>query len=176
MGRQRNSSSARLWTLADPRQNPMSSTMDGELFSKTRRRTKTTLRPSAAATGFPTSAPRRRYTATTPGSCASALRSRFPARAPALSTTLNPKVQYERSALMGSEELPRILERWYKVPRASSSRHHHVRPQGARKALEEFALECVEEIVDRELEPLCTVQEVCKRAAARAPSDFVGLP
>ncbi|TBU39401.1 hypothetical protein BD309DRAFT_1003757 [Dichomitus squalens] len=67
-----------------------------------------------------------------------------------------------RSALMGSEELPRILERWYKVPRASSSRHHHVRPQGARKALEEFALECVEEIVDRELEPLCTVQEVCK--------------
>ncbi|TBU64442.1 hypothetical protein BD310DRAFT_783489, partial [Dichomitus squalens] len=53
-----------------------------------------------------------------------------------------------RSALMGSEELPRILERWYKVPRASSSRHHHVRPQGARKALEKFALECVEEIVD----------------------------
>ncbi|TBU21646.1 hypothetical protein BD311DRAFT_782804 [Dichomitus squalens] len=64
----------------------------------------------------------------------------------------DPKVQYERSALMGSEELPRILERWYKVPRASTSRHHHVRPQGAREALEEFALGCVEEMVDRELE------------------------
>ncbi|TBU22128.1 hypothetical protein BD311DRAFT_869559 [Dichomitus squalens] len=93
-------------------------------------------------------------------------------------TSVVDHVQYERSALMGSEELPRILERWYKVPRASSSRHHHVRPQGARKALEEFALECVEEIVDRELEPLCTVQEVCKLVTrtARAPSDFVGLP
>ncbi|TBU59819.1 hypothetical protein BD310DRAFT_374057 [Dichomitus squalens] len=71
---------------------------------------------------------------------------------------------------MGSEELPRILEHWYKVPRASSSRHHHVRPQGARKALEEFALECVEEIVDRELEPLCTVQEVCKLVTRTACS------
>ncbi|TBU26765.1 hypothetical protein BD311DRAFT_779457 [Dichomitus squalens] len=64
----------------------------------------------------------------------------------------DPKVQYERTALMGSEELPRILERWYKVPRASASRHHHVRPQGAREALEEFALGCAEEMVDRELE------------------------
>ncbi|TBU61762.1 hypothetical protein BD310DRAFT_768892, partial [Dichomitus squalens] len=64
----------------------------------------------------------------------------------------DPKVRYERSALVGSEELPRILERWYKVPRASASRSHHVRPQGARKALEEFALGCVEEVLDRELE------------------------
>ncbi|TBU62392.1 hypothetical protein BD310DRAFT_1036622 [Dichomitus squalens] len=64
----------------------------------------------------------------------------------------DPKVRYERSALMGSEELPRILKRWYKVPRASASRSHHVRPQGARKALEEFALGCVEDVLDRELE------------------------
>lgn len=62
------------------------------------------------------------------------------------------KVRYAHTALMVSEELPGILERWYKVPRASTSKHHNVRPQGARKVLEKFALDCVSEIVDRELE------------------------
>ncbi|KAI0756500.1 hypothetical protein C8Q80DRAFT_1278719 [Daedaleopsis nitida] len=64
----------------------------------------------------------------------------------------NAKIQYARTALMVSEELPGILERWHKVPQASTSRHHHVRPQGARKALEKFALDCVANIMDRELE------------------------
>ncbi|KAJ8481719.1 hypothetical protein ONZ51_g5810 [Trametes cubensis] len=64
----------------------------------------------------------------------------------------DPKVQYERTTLMVSEELPRILERWHRVPRASTARHHHVRPNGARKALEQFSVSCVAEIIDRELE------------------------
>ncbi|KAI0349259.1 hypothetical protein OH77DRAFT_1525815 [Trametes cingulata] len=66
--------------------------------------------------------------------------------------TSDPKVRYERTTLMVSEELPRILERWYRVPRASTSRSHYVRPAGARKALEEFAVNCVAEVMDRELE------------------------
>ncbi|KAI0629150.1 hypothetical protein C8Q77DRAFT_1236530 [Trametes polyzona] len=64
----------------------------------------------------------------------------------------DPKVRYERTALMVSEELPYILRRWYRTPRASTSRAHYVRPAGARKALEEFAMECAAEVLDRELE------------------------
>ncbi|KAI0634114.1 hypothetical protein C8Q77DRAFT_1056061 [Trametes polyzona] len=66
--------------------------------------------------------------------------------------TSDPKVRYERTALMHSEELPRILERWYRVPRASESRSHYVRPAGARRALEDFAMKCAAEVLDRELE------------------------
>ncbi|CDO69445.1 hypothetical protein BN946_scf184817.g5 [Trametes cinnabarina] len=64
----------------------------------------------------------------------------------------DPKIRYERTSLMVSEELPRILERWYQVPRAHHSHSHYVRPAGARKALEEFALRCTAEVIDRELE------------------------
>ncbi|KAI0630349.1 hypothetical protein C8Q77DRAFT_1219914 [Trametes polyzona] len=64
----------------------------------------------------------------------------------------DPKVRYERTALMVSEELPHILKRWYRAPRTSTSRAHYVRPAGARKALEEFAMDCAAEILDRELE------------------------
>ncbi len=64
----------------------------------------------------------------------------------------HPKVQYARTALMVSEELPRILERWYRVPRSSTTRAHHVRPRGARKALEKFAMDVAADVIDRELE------------------------
>ncbi|KAJ6477200.1 hypothetical protein C8R47DRAFT_1178829 [Mycena vitilis] len=49
--------------------------------------------------------------------------------------TADPTCRYARTSLMVSDELPRILERWHKPPRASSSR-----PAGARKPLEQFAL------------------------------------
>ncbi|KAI0744525.1 hypothetical protein C8Q76DRAFT_804787 [Earliella scabrosa] len=77
---------------------------------------------------------------------------------------VNPKVQYARTALMVSEELPRILDRWYKVPHASTSRTRHVRPQGARKALEKFAMNCVADIIDRELEATAPIFRSRKNA------------
>ncbi|KAI0371405.1 hypothetical protein BV20DRAFT_942425 [Pilatotrama ljubarskyi] len=80
----------------------------------------------------------------------------------------NPKVQYERTALMVSEELPQILARWHKVPRASTSRHHHVRPNGARKALEDFATSCVAEIIDRELEATAPLFRSSKESLSQA--------
>ncbi|KAJ6544930.1 hypothetical protein B0H10DRAFT_1638758, partial [Mycena sp. CBHHK59/15] len=41
---------------------------------------------------------------------------------------------YARTLLMVSDELPGILDRWYKPPRASGAR-----PAGGREALEQFA-------------------------------------
>lgn len=62
------------------------------------------------------------------------------------------KIQYERTALMVSEEFPRILDHCYKVPRSSMSASHFVRPKGAQQALESFSVGVVKEIIDRELE------------------------
>ncbi|KIJ04976.1 hypothetical protein PAXINDRAFT_42421, partial [Paxillus involutus ATCC 200175] len=62
----------------------------------------------------------------------------------------NHKIQYERSGLMVSEELPSILERWYKPPRTAGSTSK--RAQGARPALERFAFLCVGDVVEAELD------------------------
>ncbi|KAF9236815.1 hypothetical protein BU15DRAFT_88956 [Melanogaster broomeanus] len=62
----------------------------------------------------------------------------------------NHKVRYERSALMVSEELPSIIERWHKPPRTTRSTHK--RAQGAKPALERFAFSCVGDVVEGELE------------------------
>ncbi|KAI0368261.1 hypothetical protein BV20DRAFT_1054231 [Pilatotrama ljubarskyi] len=77
--------------------------------------------------------------------------------------TSDPKVRYERTALMVSEELPSILERWYRVPRATHSRSHYVRPAGARRALEDFAMRCAADVIDRELK--------CTSHLFRSPKD-----
>ncbi|KIJ04333.1 hypothetical protein PAXINDRAFT_142010, partial [Paxillus involutus ATCC 200175] len=62
----------------------------------------------------------------------------------------NHKIRYERSGLMVSEELPSILERWYKPPRTAGSTSK--RAQGARPALERFAFLCVGDVVEAELD------------------------
>ncbi|KAK6978306.1 hypothetical protein R3P38DRAFT_3334310 [Favolaschia claudopus] len=59
----------------------------------------------------------------------------------------NPTVQYARSSLMNSEELPKMLERWYHPPRRSGGR----RPAGARKILLDFAFNCISDTVDTEM-------------------------
>ncbi|KAJ7440734.1 hypothetical protein FB451DRAFT_1058621 [Mycena latifolia] len=51
---------------------------------------------------------------------------------------------YARTSLMVSDELPGILERWHKPPRASGAR-----PAGARGPLEQFALKTVCTSIDR---------------------------
>jgi hypothetical protein len=62
----------------------------------------------------------------------------------------DPKVQYARTALMVSDELPGILERWYKPPRTQREKKGG-RPAGAQQTLREFALQCVSGCVDREM-------------------------
>ncbi|KAK7007149.1 hypothetical protein R3P38DRAFT_2793024 [Favolaschia claudopus] len=59
----------------------------------------------------------------------------------------NPTVQYARSSLMNSEELPKMLGRWYHPPRRSGGR----RPAGARKILLDFAFTCISDTVDTEM-------------------------
>ncbi|KAF8064098.1 hypothetical protein FPV67DRAFT_1420267 [Lyophyllum atratum] len=68
------------------------------------------------------------------------------------SCTQEGKVRYERAALMNSQELPGILRRWLKPPRTPGSKKKH--PRGAAPTMKAFALDCVEEVVDRELELL----------------------
>ncbi|KAJ7466528.1 hypothetical protein FB451DRAFT_1485526 [Mycena latifolia] len=58
------------------------------------------------------------------------------------------KVQYARTALMTSEELPGILERCYHPPRSAAG---GVRPEGGRGTLLDFAVKCVSDAVDREM-------------------------
>src|SRR5580693_6921846 len=62
----------------------------------------------------------------------------------------NPKVQYARTALMVSDKLPGILERWYKPPRTQREKKGR-QPAGAQQTLREFALQCVSGCVDREM-------------------------
>jgi hypothetical protein len=62
------------------------------------------------------------------------------------------KTRYARSALMNSEELPGILRRWWKPPRTVTSRKKRAR--GARPVMEEFAVECAQDIINRELEAI----------------------
>ena len=64
------------------------------------------------------------------------------------------KIRYARSALMNSEELPGILQRWWKPPWPVTSKKK--RPKGARPIMEAFAVECVQDILDRELEAIST--------------------
>ncbi|KAH0832216.1 hypothetical protein J3R83DRAFT_13179 [Lanmaoa asiatica] len=62
----------------------------------------------------------------------------------------DPKIRYERSALMVSEELPSIIARWHHPPRQTNSTH--VRAHGASAAIECFAFNCVRDVIDDELE------------------------
>ncbi|KAK6971870.1 hypothetical protein R3P38DRAFT_3494746 [Favolaschia claudopus] len=59
------------------------------------------------------------------------------------------------NTLCNSPLLPGILRRWHRPPRPPNSRK--ARPQGARSAMEHFALECSEEILERELEELADI-------------------
>ncbi|KZP02777.1 hypothetical protein FIBSPDRAFT_845551 [Athelia psychrophila] len=60
------------------------------------------------------------------------------------------KIQYARSSLMHSAELPEILRRWHKPPARSQTGHK--RMTGARRAMEKLAADWALEVLDRELE------------------------
>ncbi|KAJ7753107.1 hypothetical protein DFH07DRAFT_774241 [Mycena maculata] len=66
--------------------------------------------------------------------------------------TLNAKIRNERTRLLNSPELPGILQRWWKPPRPSRSKKR--RPNGARAVMQEFALECTQQMLEVELESL----------------------
>jgi hypothetical protein len=60
------------------------------------------------------------------------------------------KIQYARTSLLASEELPIILRRWYKPPRSFIEAKGR-RPAGAQATLHHFALECVIDKIDQEM-------------------------
>lgn len=60
------------------------------------------------------------------------------------------KIQSARSSLMASEELPNIVRRRWKPPRAKGSKNK--RPKGAGPVMESFTKECCQSILDWELE------------------------
>ncbi|KAK7035586.1 hypothetical protein R3P38DRAFT_2771214 [Favolaschia claudopus] len=71
--------------------------------------------------------------------------------------TLDARVRAARIALCNSSLLPGILRRWHRPPRPPNSRK--ARPQGARSAMEHFALECSRTILERELESVADIFE-----------------
>jgi hypothetical protein len=62
------------------------------------------------------------------------------------------KVRYARSSLMKSKELPGILRCWWRPPRSAGSKNKCAR--GAGPAMESFAAECTQHILNRELEAI----------------------
>ncbi|KAN0081481.1 hypothetical protein V8E55_009105 [Tylopilus felleus] len=65
------------------------------------------------------------------------------------SCTANDHVRYARAGLLVSEELPNILARWYKPPR---NKNKGPRPAGACQAMQTFAIDCVLQLLEREME------------------------
>ncbi|KAI0715508.1 hypothetical protein C8T65DRAFT_528275, partial [Cerioporus squamosus] len=57
-------------------------------------------------------------------------------------------VKYERTALLSSEELPGLLNTWYRPPRVHG---RGTRSKGTSASLEAFSLELVSDIVNREI-------------------------
>ncbi|KAJ6459043.1 hypothetical protein C8R45DRAFT_1183127 [Mycena sanguinolenta] len=66
--------------------------------------------------------------------------------------TWNYIIRTHRTRLLNSPQLPNILRRWWKPPRAPSGKKR--RPHGAKTAMEAFAFECVQEILGCELDNL----------------------
>ncbi|EGO05048.1 hypothetical protein SERLA73DRAFT_68695 [Serpula lacrymans var. lacrymans S7.3] len=69
----------------------------------------------------------------------------------------DPKIRYERTALMVSDELPVILARWHKPPQTKGT--HNARATGGKDVLKVFAFPCVREAIERELN---SIQELAK--------------
>lgn len=61
----------------------------------------------------------------------------------------HPKIRYERSVLMVTEELPLIIAWWHQPPWFANSMH--VRAHGATTLLECFAFNCVGDVIGNEL-------------------------
>ena len=70
------------------------------------------------------------------------------------SCTANDRVRFARTGLLLSEELPDILARWYKPPR---NKNKGRRPAGARQAMETFAINCVLQLLEQEMEHAATL-------------------
>ena len=71
--------------------------------------------------------------------------------------TSNPMIRNARTGLMTSTELPSILRRWWRPPRIQGSSHS--RPSGASWVMEDFAHECISQIVNKEMESIGQVFE-----------------
>ncbi|KAJ7260768.1 hypothetical protein C8J57DRAFT_1072247 [Mycena rebaudengoi] len=69
--------------------------------------------------------------------------------------TLDPKIRFHRTSLLNSIELPLILSRWLRPPRPPKSKK--ARPKGAKNVMQDFAVQCTADILEKELESLATV-------------------
>ncbi|KAJ7656766.1 hypothetical protein DFH06DRAFT_1045420, partial [Mycena polygramma] len=69
--------------------------------------------------------------------------------------TADSQIRDARTRLLNSAQLPGIVRRWHKPPRATKSKA--ARPKGATTVMEGFATECLQKILDRELELLADI-------------------
>ena len=66
--------------------------------------------------------------------------------------TRDPTIKNARTSFMTSKELPNIIRRWWKPPRSRKSKKS--RSRAARNLMEKFALECISDIRDNEMNAL----------------------
>ena len=78
----------------------------------------------------------------------------------------DPQIRYERTALMVSDELPIVLKRWLSPPRGQDT--HDVRAMGGKKYLEQFVVDCMQDIGSRELATLRSTARHLKRDLSQA--------
>ncbi|KAJ6629621.1 hypothetical protein B0H10DRAFT_1768887, partial [Mycena sp. CBHHK59/15] len=69
--------------------------------------------------------------------------------------TSDDEIRTARTQLSNSPQLPDILRRWHKPPRPAKSKG--ARPKGATAVMEQFAIQCSQKILERELELLADV-------------------
>ena len=87
--------------------------------------------------------------------------------------TENMKINYERTALMVSEELPSISKHWYRPPHSPGSTAIYL--AGASSTLKRFSFNCVAEVVEQELEGVedimhCSADELSMESLTGVPS------
>ncbi|TDL30201.1 hypothetical protein BD410DRAFT_709862 [Rickenella mellea] len=67
-----------------------------------------------------------------------------------------PVIQFQRTALMHSEELPGILARCHRPPRKHAKGN---KAEGGKQALENFAIDCVSKMIDREMNNIAPIMK-----------------
>ncbi|KAJ6487995.1 hypothetical protein C8R45DRAFT_869133 [Mycena sanguinolenta] len=69
--------------------------------------------------------------------------------------TQNAQLRVDRTQFLNSPELPGILKRWWRPPRSRAQ--NRKRPKGARVAMEHFAFQCTQQILEEEMELLLKI-------------------
>ncbi|KAJ7619938.1 hypothetical protein DFH06DRAFT_69197 [Mycena polygramma] len=69
--------------------------------------------------------------------------------------TQNAQLRADRTRFLNSPELPHIVRRWWRPPRSQSG--NRKRPKGAKAAMQQFAFDCTQYVLEEEIEMLLKI-------------------